>query len=78
MLASVLRSERAVVVSVAIVRAFVQLRELLSTHRELAVKLAQLERKLERHDAAIGNLCEATFLGFVQLAAVIDWLTHGC
>src|SRR5476651_1561883 len=35
MLASVLRSPRAVVVSVAIVRAFVQLRELLSSHREL-------------------------------------------
>ena len=59
MLASVLRSERAVVVSVAIVRAFVQLRELLATHRELAAKLAQLEHKLEGHDAAIGNLFEA-------------------
>jgi hypothetical protein len=59
MLASVLRSARAVVVSVAIVRAFVQLRELLATHRELAAKLAQLERKLEGHDTAIGNLFEA-------------------
>lgn len=59
MLASVLRSERAVKVSVAIIRAFVQLRELLSTHRELAAKLAQLERKLEGYDEAIANLFEA-------------------
>ena len=59
MLASVLRGPRATAVSIAIVRAFVQLRELLATHRELAVKLAQLERKLEGHDAAIANLFEA-------------------
>jgi len=59
MLASVLRSERAVRVSIVIIRAFVQLRDLLSTHRELAAKLAQLERKLEGHDDAITNLFEA-------------------
>ena len=59
MLASVLRSLRAVVMSVTIVRAFVQLRDLISTHRELAVKLAELERKFERHDGAIANLFEA-------------------
>lgn len=59
MLASVLHSERAVKVSVAIIRAFVQLRDMLSTHRELAAKLAQLERKLEGHDGAIANLFEA-------------------
>ncbi len=59
MLASVLRSERAVKVSVAIIRAFVQLRELLSTHRELAAKLNQLERRLGDHDEAIANLFEA-------------------
>jgi hypothetical protein len=59
MLASVLRSERAVRVSIVIIRAFVQLRDLLSTHRALAAKLAQLERKLEGHDEAITNLFEA-------------------
>lgn len=59
MLASVLRSERAVRVSIVIIRAFVQLHELLSTHRHLATKLAQLERKLEGHDEAIANLFEA-------------------
>jgi hypothetical protein len=58
MLASVLRSPRAVAISVALVRAFVQLRDLLSTHRDLAVKLAELERKLAGHDHAIRNLFE--------------------
>lgn len=59
MAATVLNSETAVGMSVTVVRAFVQLRELLSTHRELAAKLAQLERKLEGHDVAIANLFEA-------------------
>ncbi len=59
MLASVLRSARAVAVSAALVRAFVQLRELLATHRELADKLSELERKLTGHDHAIRNLFEA-------------------
>ena len=59
MLASVLRSPRAVVMSIAMVRAFVQIRELLSSHRGLAAKLAELERKLEGHDHAITNLSEA-------------------
>ena len=58
MLSSVLRSPRAVAVSVALVRAFVQLRELLATHRELAAKLGELERKLAGHDHSIRNLFE--------------------
>ena len=59
MLASVLRSGRAVAMSVAIIRAFVQLRELLATHHELTAKLTELEQKLEKHDSAIANLFEA-------------------
>lgn len=59
MLAGVLRSPRAVVMSIAIVRAFVQIRELLVQHRQLAGKLAELERKLQGHDHAITNLFEA-------------------
>ena len=58
MLASVLRSPRAAVISVALVRAFARLRELLATHRELAVKLGELESKLAGHDLAIRNLFE--------------------
>jgi hypothetical protein len=59
MVATVLRSPRAAKVSVALIRAFVQLREMLSSHRELGAKLVELETKLEGHDAAIGNLFEA-------------------
>lgn len=59
MLSSVLNSDRAIDVNIAIMRAFVQLRQLLSTQRALAAKLAQLERKLEGHDEAITNLFEA-------------------
>jgi hypothetical protein len=59
MAASVLNSEKAVKVSVYIVRAFVKLREMLSTHKELAGKLAELERKLQKHDTQILTLIEA-------------------
>lgn len=59
MLASVLRSPRAIAMSVAIVRAFMQLREMLAGQRQLADKLAELESRLEDHDEAIGNLFEA-------------------
>jgi hypothetical protein len=59
MLASVLRSPRAATMSIAIVRAFMQLREYLVAHRELAIKFGELERKLEGHDRAIANLFEA-------------------
>ena len=47
MLSSVLRSTRAVQVNIAIMRAFVRLRELLSTHADLARKLAAMERKYD-------------------------------
>jgi hypothetical protein len=59
MLASVLRSSRAVAVSVAIVRAFVRLRDLLTGNRELASKVTELERKLATHDGAIRELFAA-------------------
>jgi hypothetical protein len=59
MLASVLSSPVAVHASVQVVRAFVRLREMLASNRELAQKLTELERKLEGHDAAIHNLFEA-------------------
>lgn len=47
MLSSVLRSRRAVLVNVAIMRAFVKLREMLASHRDLAQKLQALERKYD-------------------------------
>ena len=59
MLSSVLRSPRAVQVNIAIMRAFVRLRETLALHKDLAHKLAQLERKIEGHDASIRTLFDA-------------------
>lgn len=47
MLSSVLRSKRAVQVNIAIMRAFVRLRELLSTHADLARKLEAMEKKYD-------------------------------
>ncbi|OGL44017.1 MAG: DNA-binding protein [Candidatus Schekmanbacteria bacterium RBG_16_38_11] len=47
MLSSVLNSERAVQVNVSIMRAFVKLREMLATHKDLARKLDEMERKYD-------------------------------
>jgi hypothetical protein len=59
MLSSVLRSDRAVRVNIAIMRAFVSLRRMLATNETLARKLADLERRLEGHDQAIKSLFDA-------------------
>ena len=59
MLSSVLRSERAIQMNIAIMRAFVKLREMISTHKELALKLAELERKMEKQDMDIQGIFEA-------------------
>jgi hypothetical protein len=59
MLSGVLKSPRAEQVNIAIMRAFVRLRETLALHKELAHKLAELERKIENHDEHIRTLFEA-------------------
>lgn len=59
MLSSVLRSERAVQVNVAIMRAFVSLRRILASNEILARKLTELERRLEGHDKGIKSLFDA-------------------
>ena len=59
MLSGVLHSPRAVLVNIQIMRAFVKLRELLSTHKDLALQLAQLERKIEKHDREIRLIFDA-------------------
>ena len=58
MLSSVLNSEQAVQVNIAIMRAFVKLREVLLTHKELAQKLEELERKYQLHEADIQVIFE--------------------
>ena len=59
MLSTVLRSRRAIQVNIAIMRAFVKLRKILSMHKELAQKLAELEQKVEKHDGEIGAIFQA-------------------
>ena len=63
MLSSVLRSDRAIAVNIQIMRAFVRMRELLNSNRELARRLkeleARLEKKLTTHDEAIAAILSA-------------------
>lgn len=59
MLGNVLKSERAVEMSLMVVRAFVHMRELLAGNKELAQKLNQLERKVGAHDKAIAEIINA-------------------
>lgn len=59
MLSSVLRSERAIAVNIAIMRAFVRLRELASADAELKRQLDDLERRVGGHDHAIQSIVRA-------------------
>jgi hypothetical protein len=59
MAASVLNAPKAIEMSILVVRAFVKLRNILATHRQLATKLAELERKLSTHDQQILALFDA-------------------
>ena len=66
MLSGVLSSDRAVQVNIAIMRAFVKMREMLETHKDLAAKLDKLERKVLDHDEQF----RAVFAAIRQLMAV--------
>lgn len=55
MLSSVLNSERAIEVNIEIMRAFVQLRQILASHKELAQKLNELEKKYDKQFGVIFN-----------------------
>ncbi|MCX5701589.1 MAG: ORF6N domain-containing protein [Candidatus Omnitrophica bacterium] len=59
MLSSVLNSERAIQVNILIMRAFTKLREILFTHKELAEKIDNLEKKYAAHDETIKAIFEA-------------------
>ncbi len=58
MLSSILRSKRAIYVNIAIMRAFVRLKQVLATHKELGEKLSGLERVAARHTAEIQTIFE--------------------
>lgn len=59
MLSTVLNSPRAIMVNIQIMRAFVQLRGLIMTHKELVSRLDALERKYGEHDVKIKYIFEA-------------------
>ncbi len=71
MISSVLNSERAVQINIAIMRAFVRLREMFATNKEFAHKLAELERKVGSHDEAIQSLV----IAIKDLYPVRDFVT---
>jgi hypothetical protein len=58
MLSSVLKSKRAVQMNILIVRAFVKLREMFSTHKSWAARLEKLETAQRRHASVINILAE--------------------
>lgn len=70
MAASVLNSARAVGMSVYVVRAFVQLRELMVDHKSLAEKLVALEQRVSKHDSSLLEVIEAVRALMVQPAPV--------
>jgi ORF6N domain-containing protein len=59
MLSSVLNSERAVKVNIAIMRTFVKLRQVVDTNRELAQRFSELEQRVDKHDQEITAILEA-------------------
>jgi hypothetical protein len=59
MLSSVLKSDRAIRVNVAIMRAFVRLRQTLESNWELAQEFSKLERRVGKHDDEIAAIVEA-------------------
>ncbi|MEK6732723.1 MAG: ORF6N domain-containing protein [Candidatus Omnitrophota bacterium] len=58
MLSGILRSKRAVYVNIAIMRAFVRLKQILATHKELAEKLKELEGEVGKHNKLIMEIFE--------------------
>jgi phage regulator Rha-like protein len=58
MLASVLSGDRAVQMSILIVRAFVRMRELISSHEEVAARVRRLESTQDEHSSVIGMLAD--------------------
>lgn len=58
MLSSVLHSKRAIMVNIAIMRAFVRLKQTLSLHKELADKFKELEARVDSHDTVILQIVE--------------------
>jgi hypothetical protein len=59
MLSSVLRNNTAIEMNIQIVRIFVKMRQMLSSHREIIAKITQMESKLTNHDVQLSKLFDA-------------------
>lgn len=58
MLSSVLHSERAIAVNILIMRAFVRFREMIASHKEIAAKLLEVEKRVNSHDVRIRSITD--------------------
>lgn len=59
MLSSVLNSESAIIVNIAIIRVFARMKEMLLTHKDILLKLEQMEKQVEQHSEEIQLIFEA-------------------
>ena len=78
MLSSVLNSERAIKVNIQIMRAFVKLRYILSSHKSFEIKLKELEKRIESHDIDIHAIFEVLrqLMGLPDAKQVIKGFAH--
>jgi hypothetical protein len=58
MLSGVLNSDRAIKVNIQIMRAYSKVREMLLTHREILLKMEEIERRMHQQDAQVGQVFE--------------------
>jgi phage regulator Rha-like protein len=73
MLASVLKSQKAVQMNIAIVRAFIALRQYALNYKELAGQINELREKTEGHDAQLGQIYEAIEKLLAHKSAQENW-----
>jgi len=59
MLSGILNSKRAIQVNIMIMRTFIKLKQMIATHKELAYKIEELERKYKKHDREIDSIFNA-------------------
>ena len=71
MLSSVLRSERAALVNIGIMRAFVRLRKILASNKDLADRMEKVEKRLEAHETALGEQGDAIHSVFEDIRGLL-------
>jgi len=72
MLSCVLNSKRAIAVNIQVIRVFARMREMLLTHKDILVKLEQIEKKLLKHDVRLNRDEEDIQLIFQALKKLLN------